>query len=328
MRIVQFLDRTDRIQVGVIDGSSVRSLQGPETVYECVSQAIRTRVGLEQYLRDKIGPEEHSIQELDASQRWQVPITHPDPAHCYVTGTGLTHLGSASARDGMHRVEGNVDSIETDSIRMFRSGLRGGKPASGVGAQPEWFYKGDGSSIVAPGGDLSIPEFALDGSEEPEIVGIYVIGEDGTPWRVGYALGNEFSDHTMERENYLLLAHSKLRTCSIGPELLLGSLPARVEGKSRIIRDGRILWESSFLTGELHMSHWLRNLEYHHFKYDLFRRPGDVHIHFLGTATLSFTNGVRTEPGDVFEIEAKPFEVPLRNLLTMVPQTFTGVREL
>jgi hypothetical protein len=31
------------------------------------------------------------------------------------------------------------------------------------------------------------------------------------PRRVGFALGNEFSDHTLEKKNYLYLAHSKGR---------------------------------------------------------------------------------------------------------------------
>jgi hypothetical protein len=61
------------------------------------------------------------------------------------------------------------------------------------------------------------------------------------------------------------------------------------------------------------MSHYVRNLEHHHFKYDLFRRPGDVHVHFFGTATLSFADGIKTQDGDVFEIEAEPFGLPLRN---------------
>ena len=52
------------------------------------------------------------------------------------------------------------------------------------------------------------------------------------------------------------------------------------------------------------MSHSLANLEHHHFKYALFRRPGDVHVHFFGTATLSFADGVETREGDVFEISA------------------------
>lgn len=63
------------------------------------------------------------------------------------------------------------------------------------------------------------------------------------------------------------------------------------------------------------MSHSIANLEHHHFKYDAFRRPGDVHVHYFGTATLSFADGVRTEPGDVFEIQAAHFGRPLRNRL-------------
>ena len=66
----------------------------------------------------------------------------------------------------------------------------------------------------------SRPSFALDGGEEPEIAGIYVIGDDGAPFRVGFALSNEFSDHVTERVNYLYLAHSKLRPASFGPEIL------------------------------------------------------------------------------------------------------------
>ena len=42
------------------------------------------------------------------------------------------------------------------------------------------------------------------------------------------------------------------------------------------------------------MSHTLANLEYHHFKYDGFRRPGDLHIHYFGTATLSIADNVKT----------------------------------
>ena len=63
------------------------------------------------------------------------------------------------------------------------------------------------------------------------------------------------------------------------------------------------------------MSHSIANLEHHHFKYPQFRRPGDVHVHFLGTATLSFAAGIKTESGDVFEIAAAPFTVALRNEL-------------
>src|ERR1019366_2783251 len=74
-----------------------------------------------------------------------------------------------------------------------------------IGVQPEWFFKGDGFIMVRPGAPFQVPAFAEDGGEEPEIAGLYVIAPDGAPCRVGYALGNEFSDHVMERRNYLYL---------------------------------------------------------------------------------------------------------------------------
>lgn len=243
------------------------------------------------------------------------PIDHPDPAHLLVSGTGLTHLGSAEGRDKMHRAAAAGETL-TDSMRMFLMGMEGGKPDMGTtGVQPEWFYKGDGDILVAPGAPLTVPGFAEDGGEEPEIAGVYLIDAEGHPVRLGFVLGNEFSDHVVERTNYLWLAHSKLRQAALGPELLLGDLPASVRGTSRILRDGELLWEKDFLSGEANMSHSIANLEHHHFKNAHFRRAGDVHVHFFGTATLSFSDGVNTQDGDVFEIEADAFSLPVRNPL-------------
>ncbi|OJY51480.1 AraD1 family protein [Sphingomonas sp. 67-41] len=260
----------------------------------------------------------HGAVDLEAALdegRLIAPIDHPDPAHLILTGTGLTHLGSAEGRDKMHR-EAAAAARQTDSMRMFLEGVEGGKPAAGeVGQQPEWFYKGNGMHVAGPGDPLEMPGFAQDGGEEPELAGIYLIGPDGTPWRLGICLANEFSDHVTERHNYLWLAHSKLRQAALGPELLVGAAPSDVRGTSRILRAGTTLWEKPFLSGEANMSHSLANLEHHHFKYPLFRAPGDVHVHFFGTATLSFSDGVRAEPEDVFEIAAPPFALPLRNRL-------------
>jgi hypothetical protein len=241
------------------------------------------------------------------------PIDHADPAHTLVSGTGLTHLGSAEGRDKMHKAAADA---QTDSMKMFLMGVEGGKPADGgIGAQPEWFYKGDGGILVDPGAPLTMPDFAEDGGEEPEIAGVYLIDANGAPVRLGFALGNEFSDHVTERGNYLWLAHSKLRQAALAPELRLGDLPEDVRGTSRIVRGGEVLWEKPFVSGEANMSHSLGNLEHHHFKYDGFLRPGDLHVHFFGTATLSFSDGVRTQVGDVFEVEADAFLLPVRNPL-------------
>jgi len=272
-----------------------------------------------------VASEPVDVRAAEAEGRLLAPIDHADPAHLLVTGTGLTHLGSAEGRDKMHRDLADATAL-TDSMKMFKLGLEGGKPAPDqAGVQPEWFYKGDGAILAAPGAPLTSPSFALDGGEEPEMVGVYLIGPDGAPYRLGFALGNEFSDHVTERQNYLYLAHSKLRACALGPELLLGDLPADVRGASRIRRGNEVIWEKPFLSGEAHMCHTIGNLEHHHFKYAQFRRPGDVHVHFFGTATLSFSDGVRAQPGDVFEIEAAPFLLPLRNTLAQAEDASRAV---
>jgi hypothetical protein len=326
-RLVQLRSADGERMVGVTRAGETYRVRDATSIYALAEQAIKTQVTLEQLLSRLGVAEPLNLAEFLARKLILAPIDHADSAHLWLTGTGLTHLGSADARDRMHAKAHSADA--SDSMKMFRMGLEGGKnSAAAPGVQPEWFYKGDGRSLVAPEAPLAAPQFALDGGEEPEIAGIYLIGPEGSPFRVGFALANEFSDHVMERQNYLYLAHSKLRPASIGPELLLGELPADIHGKARIRRAGQILWEKTFLTGEDNMSHYVRNLEHHHFKYELFRRPGDVHVHFFGTATLSFSDGIKARDGDVFEIEAPPFGLPLRNPLRAAGETAVKVQSL
>lgn len=338
MRLVQFLDTSNTRRVAVSDGATLQVLSGVHSgvhsdvrsgvhsVYDLAQTAIATGGTLLDVVTDELEQAvnyDETLQMLEQAQRLLLPLDHPDPHHCFATGTGLTHLGSADTRNSMHAQTPNkniADENLSDSMKMFQMGLSGGKPAAGAtGVQPEWFYKGNGHALRASGQVLESPDFALDGGEEPEIVGLYVNAPDGTPYRVGFALGNEFSDHVTEKQNYLYLAHSKLRPCALGPELLLGDLPKDVQGTSRIIRDNKVIWEKPFLSGEANMSHSVANLEHHHFKYPLFRQAGDVHVHFFGTATLSFADGITPQAGDVFEIDAPLFGQPLRNTLEHTP---------
>lgn len=293
-------------------GDEARLISGHQTVYELAMAAIEAGASLADTVSRLGLGEAVDLAELAGAGQLDCPLRHPDPAHLFITGTGLTHTGSADTRNAMHADSDDV----TDSMKMFRMGLEGGKPAPGrAGVQPEWFYKGSGHAAIAPGAPLVAPDFALDGGEEPEIAGLYVIAPDGRPMRLGFALANEFSDHVTEKINYLYLAHSKLRQASFGPEILVGDLPDDLRGTSRIRRGGTVLWEKPFLSGEANMSHSIANLEHHHFKNDIFRQPGDVHVHMFGTATLSFADGIVPRDGDVFEIEASELGLPLTNPL-------------
>jgi hypothetical protein len=334
MRLIQYLDAHGREQVGVTAGRAepVRVVAGVHSTRELALAAIAAGRSLQAQVESLPGaPSAETYGSLLDEGRVLPPLTHADPSRCLVSGTGLTHLGSAATRDAMHQKLAGDEAALSDSMRMFKWGVEGGRPAGdGPGVQPEWFYKGDGDILAAPGAPLQSPAFALDGGEEPELVGLYVIGPDGRPARLGFAIGNEFSDHVTERQNYLYLAHSKLRPCAVGPELRLGALPADLRGSSRIRRGSELVWEKPFVTGEANMCHSLANLEFHHFKYAAHCRPGDVHLHFFGTATLSFADGVQVQPGDQFEIELPGFGEPLVNPLSRAPAGFAmgGVRVL
>jgi hypothetical protein len=202
----------------------------------------------------------------------------------------------------------------TDSMKMFRWGVEGGRPAPGhIGTPPEWFYKGNGCLLRAHGEPLDIPCYAEDGGEEAEIAGVYVIGPNGHPYRIGLAAGNEFSDHQFEKKNYLNLAGSKLRSCSLGPELVLDPQFESVPVTVTIERHGKPLWSKSFRSGESEMCHSLANIEHHHFKYQAHRRRGDVHVHFFGTDCLSFSDNIRLADGDIMQVGVEGFGRPLRN---------------
>jgi hypothetical protein len=319
VRLLQFNDRGGA-RVGLVQpNGAVLPLARFESSYQVARKAIAERKTLEQVVSEEPVDAAIAYAELLRDARLLPPLSHPDPAHCLVAGTGLTHLGSAAARDSMHqKLTGNTEL--TDSMKMFKWGVEGGKPAGNTpGMQPEWFYKGNGGNVVACGRAFASPDFAEDHGEEPELVGCYLIDDAGKPHRLGFAIGNEFSDHVTERRNYLLLAHSKLRQCGVGPLLNTGALPAHMEGTSRIRRAGVVLWQKPFLTGEGNMSHSFANLEYHHFKYRQHRVPGDVHLHFFGTATLSFVDDIKAQAGDEFEIDLPALGFPLTNKLAIEP---------
>jgi hypothetical protein len=321
MRLVQ-LKAGDVRRVAVVEEPKLRLLSDFDSMYGLAQAAIASGGKLTSVAINHLTDESLDYDQIyGGSSKWKLlaPIDHPqEPARCLVSGTGLTHLGSARDRASMHMAK---EQELTDSMKMFHWGLEAGRPKPGqIGIAPEWFHKGYGSIVHAHSEPLLIPAYAEDGGEEAEIAVAYVIGQEGQPYRVGMAQGNEFSDHRFEKKNYLNLAGSKLRTCSIGPELVVDPDFRTVPGTVTIVRSGQEFWSQPIASGEEEMSHSLRNLEHHHFKFALHRRPGDVHIHFLGAHSLSFGQGVELKEGDVMEIKFSGFGRPLRNPVQVLNQ--------
>jgi hypothetical protein len=313
-RLVQ-LSKGELRRVALVAEPQLRLLGDCASVYDLAQSAVQARTSLSETARKRATSDSLDYDAVYIGRSdWRIlpPIDHPvEPARCLISGTGLTHLGSARGRQTMH-----AKSAEdlTDSMKMFRLGMEGGRPPAGqIGTPPEWFYKSNGTMLRAHNEPLDVPAFALDGGEEAEIAGIYLIDAEGCPHRVGMAGGNEFSDHRFEKTNYLNLASSKLRTCSLGPELVLDPKFDSLRVDIAIERAGGVLWSKAIRTGESEMCHSLRNIEHHHFKFEAHRRPGDVHIHFLGTDCLSFGDGIQLADGDIMKIQFEGFGRALRN---------------
>ena len=302
-------------RVALVEEPNVRLLDTCSSVYELAHIAIAAGMKLSDLARQRARRDTIDYNLIyRGNSEWQLlpAIDHPDePARCLISGTGLTHLGSARNRQSMHAT--TTEDL-TDSMKMFRWGVEGGRPAPGlIGIPPEWFHKGTGYALRAHGEPLDIPPYAEDGGEEAEIAGVYLVAPNGQPYRIGMAAGNEFSDHQFEKKNYLNLAGSKLRTCALGPELVVDPQFESVPVAVTIEREGSTEWSKTFRSGESEMCHSLQNIEHHHFKYDAHRRRGDVHVHFFGADCLSFSDHIRLQDGDVMQVAVEGYGRPLRN---------------
>jgi len=318
IHLVQIGNGSSR-RVALVEEPHLRCLTEVESVYELARRCLRSEDKLSELVLALAHGEALDYDSVYTGiSAWHLlaPIDVPgEPSRMLVAGTGLTHLGSAKDRQAMH-VKDSPKAAEavTDSMRIFQWGLEGGRPAPGeIGIAPEWFYKGNGTMLRRPFAPLTVPAFAEDGGEEAEVAGIYILGEDGAPYRIGMTAGNEFSDHQFEKRNYLNLAGSKLRTCSLGPELVIGAEFHDITGEARIQRGTETIWSKAIETGEANMCHSLQNLEHHHFKFEGHRQPGDVHVHFFGAHSLSFGDGVMLRDGDWMEVRFEGFGRPLRN---------------
>lgn len=284
-RLVQIVHPEHGRRVALVDGNRLHLLSTYRSVYAFATAAIETGVKLRDLLSTDLAGivlDYDEIHALRSGWTFLPSIDHPrDPARCIVSGCA-NGLGSAPAD----------------------------RPAA-----PPWFYKGNGAHLRAHGEALTIPAFALGGAEEAELVGAYIIGPEGAPYRVGLTPGNEFADPALTDADRRMLSHAKIRTCAIGPELLLDAAFDDAGGNVRVEREGTTIWSKDVSTGEAHTMFRLAEVEQNLFRYDAHRIPGDVHVHYLGGSVSSYGAGVRLQDGDQVVIEWLDYGRALRNLI-------------
>ena len=137
MLLSQILNADGSISVVAREGSEAAVVRGAVSTYALASEALAKGIGLAEVIAARGLGEAVDLVALAASGRLALPITHPDLTHMHLTGTGLTHLGSAATRDAMHAKLGGAETL-TDSMKMFQMGLadavhKGGSDRCGRG---------------------------------------------------------------------------------------------------------------------------------------------------------------------------------------------------
>ena len=179
-RLVQIEHPVKGRRVALVDGATLRLLATHRSVYAFATSALQTGLPLQRLIAEDISQLSLPYDEIyELRSEWRIlpAFDHPDePSRCLVSGTGLTHLSSGTARATTQE-----DAKITDGMRLYQTGVENGRPAPGVvGAVPEWFYKGSGSILGGHGDPLVVPNYARGGGEEAELAAVYLVDPEGT----------------------------------------------------------------------------------------------------------------------------------------------------
>jgi hypothetical protein len=284
MRLVQLRDEGGRRAVAVTSATGHRRLDEIETVYELVLAALEAGIPLAETAARFQSKTTIDVAAAAREGRLLPPLEHPVPTRCWVT---------ASA------------------------------PADGEGP-PSWFFRGSGSTLVGAEQPLPLPGFAPAGAPVAQLLGLYVIADDGTPCQAGWALGHPVVDPALAMGSGA--GHARLRCTAVGPELLIGALPAELPAIARARRKTAVVGERRFDLGTASRTHSYADLARDHFRYQMHRRPGDVHVHCFGTSAPD--TALATGDDLTFELECAAFGLPLRNRVTISETVAPTVRML
>ena len=283
MLLSQFRRLDGQIQVVAREGTEAYEVASDQSLYDLALWCASARVSLSDCVLERGLGAAVDLDQLCEECRVLPPVLHPDPAHVVVSGSPLALSGKA---DGSEKAA--------------------------------WFYRGAGDALVAPSAPVALPLFDFEGAVQPRIAGLYVIGTDALPCRIGFTLSRQYSNRFSREAGEAGMYGGEPRI-AFGPELLVSVLPGVVSGTFRLMRGGEVVAMSPIILTVADPGHSVAELEKDLFGRGVFLRPGDVHIHMFGTPTAALLGETTALSGDVFEIEAAPFGLPLRNSVAAAP---------
>lgn len=177
----------------------------------------------------------------------------------------------------------------------------------------DWFFKGNGSSLITSGQPLVSPNYAFSGGIEVEHACVYIIDRDRHPHYVGYTLANDFSDPLLRHTIPSLANMSKLRVTVLGGELVMDKIPQSSQIKVQVFRGSEVVWNKNGLIGQKHMSYQIDELEDLLFQHKDLCIPGFVHYVLVGAALSSDKECVKLCSGDLIKINSEIDKIELVN---------------
>ena len=135
MHLVQIKNRAQR-RVAVVREPDLLLLREVDSTFALAQRALAEQRKISELVGGLVAEETLSYDAVyEGRSDWKLlpPIDIPgDPHRVHVSGTGLTHLGSARDRQAMHVTASPQDQSKmTDSMRMFEWGRQRGRPSNG-----------------------------------------------------------------------------------------------------------------------------------------------------------------------------------------------------
>ena len=114
LRLVQ-IQRADRRRVAVVEEPRLHLLGNCDSVYSLAQEAISAGRKLTDLVKKQLTDEFVDYDSVyNAKSEWRLlpPVDCPaEPARCLITGTGLTHLGSATEQTRRRMAEMSIENL-------------------------------------------------------------------------------------------------------------------------------------------------------------------------------------------------------------------------